>query len=774
MSKAFLSHSSQQKSLVRKVFSLLGNSKAVLDEVDFESGRNLLEEIKSHIDNSDLAVIFISDDALNSSWVRIELDYIKSLSSNTDRLNILPIIVDKSIDISKDARIPTWLKSFLLKPITNPNIIAQKIKSRIREIKISKNEKFRLKNNYFVGRNSLFDKFEGELFNLDDKKSTSAIISGSIGSGRRTFLQQCLIRFNLINRDTLPIYIELENQDSIEDFILFLRSLSDQNIVESLAEVNSMQLEEKVEEAIKLIVGIKTFREHICIIDNGCIVKISGEVADWFTKIVSDSRLYGAFVLNVVSRFRIKRRNFWDKFNSIIHIDMPLFNDRDIQKLFSVYCRILEIELDFEQKKEVLSLMNGTPLNIYHISAYIAMEGYPNFIRNKRDVILHADEQAITTVQSIKDISPLAFDMTVLIGSFEFISYNMLYDIIGDNDETNYTLERLYVIGVYDEMGGNREFIKLNYNLRDYITRSKFRLNENYRRISKEIMDKFIIAGDDDDVFSDISELLFHVKSTLLRGGNIDKRLYMPSFVLKTVTTAYTRGNFQIVVKLLDDLLGTESRLSKDLVRESRYWLCLSLARLKEDRVFEEIKKFDKGVDSKFLYAFAQRYKGRFKEAQRSLEEILKVNSSFQKARREYVTVLLSQNEYGAAFEYAKLNYMDRPSNPFHAHAYFNCLIRRRGDKLLYKDELLLIIANLKKDSSTRAREMREVMEGQYDYYVSRKSDRAISKLEECATIHRNRNYAKRALKSIYKDMEAIARYNSVKISNLDWEAEIE
>ena len=45
MAKAFLSHSSSDKYLVRKIANLLGNQRCVLDEKSFEPGARTLDEI---------------------------------------------------------------------------------------------------------------------------------------------------------------------------------------------------------------------------------------------------------------------------------------------------------------------------------------------------------------------------------------------------------------------------------------------------------------------------------------------------------------------------------------------------------------------------------------------------------------------------------------------------------------------------------------------------------------------------------------------------------
>ena len=75
MEKIFLSHSSKNKDYVRPIFEYFGKDRSVFDEMTFEYGMKTIDEIFSGIDSSDIFVIFISNDSLNSKWVSEELTY---------------------------------------------------------------------------------------------------------------------------------------------------------------------------------------------------------------------------------------------------------------------------------------------------------------------------------------------------------------------------------------------------------------------------------------------------------------------------------------------------------------------------------------------------------------------------------------------------------------------------------------------------------------------------------------------------------------------------
>lgn len=70
LGKVFLSHKSEDKDFVRYVAEKIGIDRCHYDEYTFEDGMNTLDEIMSALDSTDLFVLFISDKALDSKWVK--------------------------------------------------------------------------------------------------------------------------------------------------------------------------------------------------------------------------------------------------------------------------------------------------------------------------------------------------------------------------------------------------------------------------------------------------------------------------------------------------------------------------------------------------------------------------------------------------------------------------------------------------------------------------------------------------------------------------------
>ena len=161
MTKIFLSHSSKDKvSYVEPVYKRLcskfGKSRVIIDEFSFEEGRKTVEEIELNISQSDLIVLFLSSDALNSTWVQKEYELAKKMMQERT-CQVCPLIITDDL-FYDDVRIPDWLRNdYNIQKITSTRKAADIISERLYEIISEKNPKLALPNSIFVGRNDFLN-----------------------------------------------------------------------------------------------------------------------------------------------------------------------------------------------------------------------------------------------------------------------------------------------------------------------------------------------------------------------------------------------------------------------------------------------------------------------------------------------------------------------------------------------------------------------------------------------------------------------------------------
>lgn len=253
--RIFLSHSSKDKdsycnAVAQKIIEKLGKDSIVYDAVTFEVGEKALDEIERTLAISDLYVILLSTNAVESNWVKYELQEAHRKLADKTLNRIYPIIIDASLKYS-DKRIPDWLKEYNLKYIARPTKAAKLIVERAKDTNWSLHPISKSRNNIFVGRNDLINNFEVRIDDFDMPPLNTFIVSGLPNIGRKSLVRQCFMKGTIIPQYYDFPTISLSYQESIEDFII---KISDLGFTER-CEMNrliSKSLEEKIEYASAL------------------------------------------------------------------------------------------------------------------------------------------------------------------------------------------------------------------------------------------------------------------------------------------------------------------------------------------------------------------------------------------------------------------------------------------------------------------------------------------------------------------------------------------
>lgn len=380
MPKAFLSHSSVQKEYVENVASDL-KSFSIIDSKSFEFGMLNSEEILNLIDKSDLFVVFLSNEALDSGWVENELTLAYENLQEGKLKRIYPIIIDNSINF-KDDRIPLWLKSYNLQLISRYKKSARLIKSRLREISWNKHPKLQNRDQLFAGRNLELSKVEERFDNIDLKTPSVLIASGIPKIGRKKFLTKSLIKTNTVFRESIEHpSISLDTRESIEDFII---KLYDLGISQEINFPNFMTIsqEEKVSLSCKIIKDIALANEIIFIEDFGAIVLPDGKLAEWFWSILSELEklgICGQLIFCLASRFRTKP-------SAVIHYDdIFQINITELKKtertgLFKRLLNIYNINIGLEDIKKISNFFTGFPEQIFYTVNFLEKSSAKNLL----------------------------------------------------------------------------------------------------------------------------------------------------------------------------------------------------------------------------------------------------------------------------------------------------------------------------------------------------------------------------------------------------------
>lgn len=282
LGKVFLSHKSEDKDFVRYVAEKIGIDRCHYDEYTFEDGMNTLDEIMSALDSTDLFILFISDKALDSKWVKRERVRAKKLLDQGKIKQIYPIIIDSNPAITyADERIPSWMREqYVIRRITSPKIAVQKIKARLVELTWEIAPNLKNQQTYFFGRNSEIEAFEQRRANLDKPEMVCCVASGFEGIGRKRFMDHCLKKSHILRESSSYNLIQMELHESIEDFILKLSDLSSGQ--DNPSTVMALKTpEEKIERVVSLLKSLQDSREIVFVEDAGSLITPAQEMIPW-------------------------------------------------------------------------------------------------------------------------------------------------------------------------------------------------------------------------------------------------------------------------------------------------------------------------------------------------------------------------------------------------------------------------------------------------------------------------------------------------------------
>ncbi len=288
MIKAFLSHSSKDKyDYVRRVAKWLGKDNVIFDEFTFEEGEKTLDEILRGLGNTELFVLFLSNNALNSEWVQREITEAKSRLDASLICKVFPIIIEDGLT-HEDKRIPDWLRdNYNIKLIKRSQVAAKRIHNKLRELSWSKHPNIKKRQTLFVGRNEKQEEFEERIHDFERKKPVVIIASGITGVGRRTFFHRALFKTNITECPHKPSAIILDRNVSIEDFIFKLNDLGLVDFDNELLSLTSKSIKEKISIIHKIMRAAYESKEIIYLVDDGSIVNYKRELSDWFIESIN-------------------------------------------------------------------------------------------------------------------------------------------------------------------------------------------------------------------------------------------------------------------------------------------------------------------------------------------------------------------------------------------------------------------------------------------------------------------------------------------------------
>ncbi len=720
MIRAFLSHSSKDKNqYVRKVAEWLGKDNVIYDELTFEEGEKPFDEILKGLDKTELFVLFLSGNALDSEWVKAEISEAKLRLDNDTIKKIFPIIIEDGLTY-EDPRIPSWLReNYNLKPIKRAQVAAKRIQNRLRELSWSKHPELQKRHNMFVGRNDKQEEFEERIHDFDKLKPTVIIATGLTGVGRRTFLHKALFKTNIVDCSHKPSAIYLDRSVSIEDFILKLNDLGLIDLGEDVLSLTSKTIDEKTAIIHRIMKEAYTNKEVIYIVDDGCLVNYQRTLTEWFSEAISTYEYSDFPVFCLASRYKVHFKSR-PRNDSFYFVELNELNPNERRRLLHQLLSLYDVDLPREDFITVCDLLFGLPEQIMY-AVDLIREDNSTKLSDKLPVLREYNSDKASILLGRYEGNDNVLDFIRLLAQFEIISSDFVFSIV-DVKKYYPILESLVSEHICELIGVDGEIIRLNDVIRDYIKRNKLKLNDEH---SKLIREQVVILANDDEVFQrDSSEYIFTIKEALKEGWEIDEKLIIPSHYLRCMKDIYyNRGSLDRIIELADIILQKKDNLEFGVLQDIRYYLCLALAKKKKPRMLTEVQSI-KGNEHSFLLGFYYRLSGRYSDALNQFMKVVDKPYVSSRCKREIVQVYVQLEDYEKALEYAQNNYEENRGNQFHTQAYFNCLINSENPRK-FESQLRYLIKNFRVIDSKQSNEMADIAEALFVARVENNEQRS-------------------------------------------------
>lgn len=764
MAKAFLSHSSSDKLLVRRIAKILGNQRCVIDEHAFEPGAKTLDEIFRELDESDVFVLFISDASLNSDWVMKELLMAHKALSEDKLDRILPIIIDEKIDYM-DKRIPKWMSNeYNLRCITNEVIIYHKIRDALYDVNYKNNKHNQALEHVFVGRNEEMAKFERDINNLEGWTPTYIIAYNFYqGIGRSTFLKNALMKAQFISKLASHKPITLDRRESLESFIYKLNAINEEESIFNY-DLTKKTMDEKVAIAVAQVKTFMNNKEIVFIEDNGGIILPNKEMAPWFKQVAHNKVFENNLVFCIISKFRPDEHQLEREKRSLVYM-IPELKKEEYTSLFVKLLKIYgHDDISTDDKKFFLEHLKGIPAQIIYAVKMIDINLF-EAKKGIKEIDEFTDKFSKILLEKLRE-NPLTYQIAIMLSQNEVFSMTLINKVFGDSEDTSNAMQELIDLSIVSFLFGGYEYLCLNSALSDYIRRSRIQIDSNYGRKFSEEIKKLLKKDLNKVLINDYSAFMLTLQSMLKEGKSIPSKYFMPSLLLKNIIVLYDQGKCSQVIDICNRLLN-DTNYDEQIMWETRYWQTAAMAKNKDRRALDNLRYFKKdSVAQNFLKGFYFRHVGEREKALECFYRVLDKDKTNAKSKREIVNILLSQGKYSEALDMAKENYSNNKTNIYHIHSYFICLIRRK-EYLVPQDIKILdsLIESMRENVAVKAEDMARCMEGEYAYYVKNDLNQAKMILEEAIELNEDKSYPKKSLFEIYKTDKRLPEFYKLNLN---------
>lgn len=748
MSKIFLSHSSVNKDYVRKVVEILGRDRCVFDEYTFEVGMPTMQEIVNNLNNSDIFVYFISDSALDSTWVKNELNEAQSRISNfkANLKQIFPIIIDEKIT-HEDIRIADFLKKdYNLRIIKSPIIASRKILEQIARLEYEKS--FDSPYDCFYGRESELTAFKRRYDSPSKPPLKTAVVSGIPGIGKKSFLIKALRETMVIKNYYRPIVISISNNSGIVDLILQLCEAGfGEYTIEDMSTKNN---DENISILISLLNEIQKNREIVIVEDESDSLVINGEIVYWLDSALKNSNNGFSIVITCTKGGSISESK---KYPYAFFVNLLEMDKTESMGVFRTYSSIIGLDLTRDDCQYFKDIFTGYPPQITYCADLIAKENLDYVKDNSYLVYDFPEKISVQIISKCYDKSnkEYVFGILALFSKMDLIPARLINKIIKIKEEYRNIILLLKRNLVCYSVGASNEYVKVNSFIQTYISRNKAQIPEDIENVLKEELMLFNSKIDSDSSINewDTSELKYFIKQNISNGKTISRHFIYPTLLLQSIVELYNSQKFERVIEVIEAFKDDNSYDNLDVIvvkRLQRYY-CQALIKINSAKLLQEVEYFKDNNfygDYYYLLGYYYRYNANYKKAAEFLTESLNNTKNHYAAARELALVYMTLQDFDSAILLSKKNYARNQENIFAIQQYFEALIESHSLSSSQRKDIEKMLESAKRSNEIHDTPIFYQFVAQYHAYYEEDFDLAMKTLKEAREKYQSNMYIER------------------------------
>lgn len=688
MPKAFLSHSSQDKHVVRRVFNDLGAAGSHYDEATFEAGERSAAEIYKAIAGSDVFVLFVSAASIISPWVQSEI----ALGQNklfSGKLNSILVFI---LDDTSAELLPEWLRDHVYRRVQSPKLIAKAIRSRLMDIAIEiKSESL-----IFVGRDGEIASLKGALAKISSESPDVIFLSGTDGIGRRSLAKKAL-QETYPGIVKFPVEIVLSHSqgdvDLYRELLSYGQIIPIDEIVRLIEEFLSRAPKERAQLNANQIAQITKERQVVFVRGHEAIIKDDGDIQDWLSLLIQELPRRPRPQVVLIARRMVPAPKRFRHPNTYFASLQSLPREKS-KDLFTLWLKELDADFPSELIEEIIDYVVGHPKNIEVAARYSAEVGIARINIDRAEFINLIRQRANALIEKIS-LTDDQQRLLALFREYEYLSADDLLTVVEKkDDEIHANVGYLQDHGILEKDGS---YLRLAPYLIDAVSRHQWTAPDikNFIESARtRFLDRVLTLETND--FIEISAVDHAISSALRSGKELSNPILvgslLPSHMLRVAREFYDSQEYDRAAELCQRALSRNHALTREAQIEALRLRALALSRRGRTEEFflclQQLEKFHERVAKRnlsFLKGFKARWDGKPDQAESFYREAYKLggNQNFH-VLRELAQLLASRGGFKEAEEYARAALRIAPRNAYVIDNLLEILIEREKENSAY------------------------------------------------------------------------------------------